>query len=109
MMEIDDYIGQIENYVACLANKDYQAAQDLTLSDSVPIENIQRRLKEYGNEITPLPVNAFDLVLVYQITDNQIDIYLPLWSREEGRSDLTLSMTCFKGEKKIRINDLEVL
>lgn len=109
MTNIDDHIGQIQDYVACLANKDYKAAQRLTLSDSVPIHDIQRRLEEYGNEITPLPANAFDLALVYQITDNQIDIYLPLWSREEGRSDLTLCMSCFKGEKKIRINDLEVL
>lgn len=109
MTNIDDHIGQIQDYVACLANKDYKATQGLTLSDSVPIQDIQRRLEEYGNEITPLPANAFDLALVYQITDNQIDIYLPLWSSEEGRSDLTLCMSCFKGEKKIRINDLEVL
>lgn len=108
-MEINDYIGQIQDYVACLANKDYHAAQRLTLSDSVPIQDIQRRLEEYGHEITPLPANAFDLVLMYQITDNQIDIYLPLWSREEDRSDLTLCMSCFKGGEKIRINDLEVL
>lgn len=68
MMEINDYIGQIQDYVACLANKDYQAAQGLTLSDSVPIQNIQRRLEEYRNEIITLPTEAFDLAQVYQIT-----------------------------------------
>ena len=109
MANIDDYIEQIQNYVACLANKDYQATQELTLSDSVPVQDIQRRMEEYGNEIIPLPTNAFDLAQVYQVTDKQIDIFLPLWSREEGRSDLTLCLSCIKEENKIKINDLEVL
>ena len=76
MVNIDDYIEQIQNYVACLANKDYQATQELTLSDSVPVQDIQRRIEEYGNEIIPLPTNAFDLAQVYQVTDKQIDIFL---------------------------------
>lgn len=31
--------------------------QELTLSDSVPVQDIQRRMEEYGNEIIP-PTNA---------------------------------------------------
>lgn len=109
MANINDYIEQIQNYVACLANKDYQGTQKLTLSDSVPIQEIQRRIEEYGNHIISLPANAFDLALIYQVTEKQIDIFLPLWSKEEGRSDLTLCLSCFKDENKIKINDLEVL
>lgn len=71
MANIDDYIEQIQNYVAYLANKDYQATQELTLSDSVPIQDIQRRIEEYGNEIIPLPTKALDLAQVYQVTDKQ--------------------------------------
>lgn len=109
MANINDYIEQIQNYVACLANKDYQATQELTLSDSVPIQDIRCRIEEYGKEIIPLPAHAFDLALTYQISDKQIDVFIPLWSREEGRSDLTLCLSCFKEENKIKINDLEVL
>lgn len=109
MADINEYIEQIQNYVACLANKDYQATQKLTLSDSVPIQDIQRIIEEYGCTIIPLPAKAFDLALLYQISDRQVDIYIPLWSKEEGRSDLILSLSCFKDENKIKLNDLEVL
>ena len=109
MANINDYIERIQNYVACLANQDYQATQKLTLSDSVPIQEIQHRIEEYENHIISLPANAFDLAQIYQVTEKQIDIFLPLWSKEEGRSDLTLCLSCFKDENKIKINDLEVL
>jgi hypothetical protein len=40
-----------------------------------------------------------------------MDIYIPLWTKEEGRSDLTLSIICYikNGVPKIEINDVEVL
>jgi hypothetical protein len=40
-----------------------------------------------------------------------MDIYIPLWTKEEGRSDLTLSIICYLKDNKpiIEINDLEVL
>ncbi len=49
------------------------------------------------------------MALFYQISDKQVDIYIPLWSEEEGQSDLTLSLSCFNNDNKIKINDLEVL
>ena len=109
MANINEYIERVQNYVACLASKDYQAAYELTLSESVPIQDILRVIEEYGCTIIPLPAKAFDMALFYQISDKQVDIYLPLWSEEEGQSDLTLSLSCFNNDNKIKINDLEVL
>jgi hypothetical protein len=48
----------------------------------------------------------------YHIADkNRLDIYLPLWTKEEGRSDLTLFLSCFvkNGTPFVEINDLRVL
>jgi hypothetical protein len=104
MANINEYIERVQNYVACLASKDYQAA-----SESVPIQDILRVIEEYGCTIIPLPAKAFDMALFYQISDKQVDIYIPLWSEEEGQSDLTLSLSCFNNDNKIKINDLEVL
>jgi hypothetical protein len=109
MANINEYIERVQNYVACLVNKDYQAAYELTLPDSVLIRDIQSRIEEYGCTIIPLPAKAFDMALFYQISDKQVDIYIPLWSEEEGQSDLTLSLSCFKNDNKIKINDLSVL
>ena len=89
--------------------KDYQAANNLILDNSVPISDLRRVIEEYGTTIMPIPEAAFEQALCYQISDGQVDIYIPLWSEEEGQSDLTLSLSCFQNEHKIQINDLEVL
>ena len=97
MASIEEYKKRIQEFIYCLVRKDYQAVNNLMLANSVPIQDIRRVVK------------AFDLALSYQISDKQVDIYIPLWSEEEGQSDLTLSLSCFKNENKIKINDLEVL
>lgn len=84
MANIEKYKERIQKFVSCLACKDYQTANNLILANSVPIQDIRRVIEEY-------------------------DLYIPLWSEEEGQSDLTLSLSCFKNENKIKINDLEVL
>ena len=109
MVNIDEYKKLIQEFVYCLARKDYQAANNLILDNSVPISDLRRVIEEYGTTIMPIPEAAFEQALCYQISDKQVDIYIPLWSVEEGRSDLTLSLSCFQNEHKIQINDLEVL
>lgn len=109
MASIEEYKKRIQEFIYCLVRKDYQAVNNLMLANSVPIQDIRRVIEEYGCTIIPLPVKAFDLALSYQISDKQVDIYIPLWSEEEGQSDLTLSLSCFKNENKIKINDLEIL
>ena len=61
-------------------------------------------IEEYGVTIIPLPAKAFDLALSYQISDKQVDIYIPLWSEEEGQSDLTslLILSIYSAAPKIR-------
>ena len=109
MVSIEEYKERIQEFVCCLARKDYQTANDFILDNSIPIFDLRRVIEEYGVTIIPLPAKAFDLALSYQISDKQVDIYIPLWSEEEGQSDLTLSLSCFTNEHKININDLEVL
>ena len=60
-------------------------------------------IEEYGVTIIPLPAKAFDLALSYQISDKQVDI-TPLWSEEEGQSDLTslLILSIHSAAPKIR-------
>ena len=102
MASIEEYKKRIQEFIYCLVRKDYQAVNNLMLANSVPIQDIRRVIEEYGCTIIPLPVKAFDLALSYQISDKQVDIYIPLWSEEEGQSDLTLSLSCFKNENKIK-------
>ncbi|MDR2081293.1 MAG: hypothetical protein LBP54_05345 [Campylobacteraceae bacterium] len=78
----------------------------------VNIMDLERVVNEYNKTIMPLPDNAFELTEIYRIDkENRIDIYIPLWTKEEGRSDLTLSLKCFleNNKPKIEIDDLRVL
>ena len=76
------------------------------------VKKTKRVLKEYGCSIAPLPDNALSLAETYNIASkNRLDVYFPLWTKEEGRSDLTLFLSCFvkNGKPYIEINDLQVL
>ena len=74
-------------------------------------EGIKRAVETYPYTVIPLPSEAFELAEVYRIGEIRIDIYLPLWTHEEGRSDLTLCLSCHTTSTGIRVevNDLRVL
>ncbi|MGA3674331.1 DUF7668 domain-containing protein [Lysinibacillus agricola] len=48
---------------------------------------------------------------LYIAAEKRLDIYLPLWTKEEGRSDLTLSLSGQRNNNQLKIefNDLRVL
>ena len=48
MVNIDEYKELIQEFVYCLARKDYQAANNLILDNSVPISDLRRVIEEYG-------------------------------------------------------------
>jgi hypothetical protein len=70
-------------------------------------------IAEYGRTLTVPPESAFPSVDEYPQHDapGQSWIDVPLWTKEEGRSDLTLSVIATKcGDTyELRIQDLHVL
>ena len=63
--------------------------------------------------MVPLPADGERLVAIYEQTSrpDAVTLDVPLWTREEGRSDLTLSVTAIKqGETyTVEVDDLHVL
>lgn len=74
---------------------------------------LRAAVAEYGCTLVALPDEAWSLVDVFPhtTTSNCFSVDIPLWTAEEGRSDLTLSLTATKhGEDyKIEVDDLHVL
>ena len=73
-----------------------------------------REIEEYGRTLVSLPDQAFELVDVYPLREQRFAwaIDVPLWTREEGRSDLTLSVTARQRgpeQVEIEVDDLHVL
>lgn len=74
---------------------------------------ISAAISEYGRTLVPLPDEAWPLIEVYEQTGNpdRIALDVPLWTEEEGRSDLTLSLRATKLDSgyRVEIDDLHVL
>ena len=74
---------------------------------------LKEALQGYGRTIIALPDEAFHLVDVYPIKGQNTTwaVDVPLWTAEEGRSDLTLSLTVSDSQDGVQlaIDDLHTL
>jgi hypothetical protein len=94
-----------------LAKKDYNAALTLLDESRLSADGLASVISEYGRKVV-LPVEMeLDAVEVLNGVANQWSVYTPIWTMEEGRSDLTLDLTVeVVGERlKVTLNDLHVL
>lgn len=82
-------------------------------SGRLSAHQLQEALREYGCTIITLPDEALNLADVHAVTGQQTRwaVDVPLWTAEEGRSDLTLSLTISESRDGVRleIDDLHVL
>lgn len=109
---INEFEDIIRAIVSDIAKGDYRKLEAEAKNGRVSVADLRRTVEEYGYTIVPLPYNAFELAEAYYVeSENRIDIFLPLWSAEEGRSDLTLSLSCHSAEEglTVQIADLRVL
>lgn len=109
-LNILDFKSNIESLVDNLAAEEYGIIERYKQNGIIPIVDLINRINEYGEEIVALPENWIKDALVYDIEDKRLDVYLPLWTNF-GKSDLTLSLSCFyiHNRPHIEISDLEVL
>ncbi len=69
----------------------------------------------YGRTLTAPPADAYDNLDAVPISDpsrRAWSVRVPLWTREEGRSDLTIELTVVldaSGRARVELDDLHVL
>jgi hypothetical protein len=65
---------------------------------------------EYGRRLLPLPPGARALAEAFDRPRGELLVDVPLWTVEEGRSDLTLQVRCVPTERgwTVVIHDLLV-
>lgn len=74
--------------------------------------DIEARLSEYGKTLTLPPASFLEKIDTYEYKDGSgLAIDVPLWTKEEGMSDLTLSIELIyeKNKQNLQITDLRVL
>jgi hypothetical protein len=79
-----------------LARRDYDGFCGLARTSRIAASDVGRVVREYGRSLIPLPSAAFhslDVAPVSGSDPQRWSVVVPLWSQEEGRSDLSLEIT----------------
>jgi hypothetical protein len=111
-LSIQIFKQEIEKLIVDISNNKFIEIEESGENGRLTIDDLKRVIKEYGCTIIPLPNNAFEYAESYYIEkENRLDVYIPFWTKEENRSDLTLSISCSlkNGKAFVEINDLRVL
>jgi len=102
----------IKEIVYNISVNNYETIKVNRQNGRVDIDDLRRVITKYGCTIVPLLNESFTNAEIYDVEDeNRLDVYIPLWTKEGGRSDLTLSLSCYiiNETAKVEINDLRVL
>jgi hypothetical protein len=97
-----------------LVRGEYDSAVSACVNSRLTAEGLHNVIANYGRTLTFPPANAYenlDAVRVSKASNPTWTVDLPLWTIEEGRSDLTLQLTIFIVGENINaeIDDLHVL
>lgn len=96
--------------VELLVRREYDAIARLTHCRRLSASDLQHAVLSYGRKLARPPDGWIDLVDVVPIDDREQAAFfaaVPLWTEEEGRSDLTLELRL--SEFAPQLYDTEVL
>jgi hypothetical protein len=107
------FIDPIRSVVETLVKGHFDQLERDGRSGRLSSHELQEALQAYGRTIITLPDEAFRLAEVYPIKGQTATwaVDVPLWTAEEGRSDLTLSLTVSDSQDgvQVEIDDLHTL
>jgi hypothetical protein len=81
--------------VDLLVRSEYETVERITEGDRMSASEIAEAISEYGRTLVlPEPTEWWPLVMVTPVTaePGKLHVAAPLWTAEEGRSDLTLEL-----------------
>ena len=88
--------GIVSAFTGRLAQDDYEGFCRLAKASRIGAAEVERVVRDYGRHFVTLPIEAFqavDIVPVLKSNPPRWSVVVPLWSEEEGRSDLSLELT----------------
>ena len=104
----------VAHLVELLSKGDYCEVETLTSGIRLPKDQIEAAIEQYGRTLAFPPEEAFDLMDIVEIRDAfppAWSVTMPLWTVEEGRSDLSLELTIINEPSgpRIELDDIHVL
>jgi hypothetical protein len=102
--------------VELLVEQNYQQVVALTSGVRLCEEEISRTISQYGRTLMSPPESAFSSMAIQEVKAPRIAgvrqwaVAISLWTKEEGRSDLTVEFTILESDPAIiEIDDIHVL
>ncbi len=104
----------VRSVVDRLVNGEYADAVQGCSASRLTADDLREAVQDYGRTLIVPPPDAYrdlDVVAVRDSSHPTWSVSAPLWSREEGRSDLTLELTISRDGNRwdVEIDDLHVL
>jgi hypothetical protein len=92
----------------------YDGVEKLSNGIRLNAEQIRDAIKEYGRTVLPFPQAELKLVDVIEVINSmpkKWSVVVPFWTQEEGRSDLSLELTCIdeEGNLRVEVDNIHVL
>ena len=105
---------QVSKIIELLVQRKFIEIESITRGVRLPAEQIETAVDQYGRILVIPPVDAFKLMDVIEIQNSSPaswSVNMPLWTKEEGRSDLTLELTLVREAAgfKVELDDIHVL
>ena len=89
-------VDPVAQVLGLLATKEYGELERLTQGVRLSAQEVAKAVADYGRTLIIPPAEAFNLMEVAQIrgsSPQRWSITMPVWTKEEGRSDLSIEMT----------------
>ena len=110
----EQLIKPVRQVLALLVAGQYAELETQSNSIRLNAQEMAKAINDYGRELALPPNDAFQLMDIVEVRNakpRQWSIAMPLWTREEGRSDLSIGLTLFAEETgfRIELDDIHVL
>ncbi len=113
-MSLDVVRSVARGIVEQLARGDYESPVEQSVKSRLTKDDLRTVIREYGRKLVPPPRDAYKNLDAVQVKGAAVptwSVRAPLWTEEEGRSDLTLVLTIGvgAGAPSVELDDLHVL
>jgi hypothetical protein len=106
-MRASSVVDAVKLSIGLLVESKYDELEAVTNRERLSSEQIESAIVEYGRQLIPPPIGAYsehiDSVQVVGALVPTWSIRMPLWTKEEGRSDLTVELTIAQEADAYRI------
>ncbi|WP_444679602.1 DUF7668 domain-containing protein [Halomonas sp. E19] len=110
-MELEPKVkAAVKHVVKLLADHDYDGLVEFTKGVRLPKTEIEYAIDDYGCEVVMPPDYIFDELDVIEVeggSQNEWSVRLPLWTEEEGRSDLSVELSVIDAGEKGLVVELD--